>query len=530
MFYESTSFNQSLLNWNITTNSLSNFLNNSGMNVHNYDNFLSHLITLNLQQGILGANSLEYCNDPIRDYLINNLGWDINGDTQSQNCNSIIGEITYDENNDGCDPADQEVSGFMVNANDGTDDLKTYSSNGNYTLGAIGTNFTVSVMNYPSYYSVSPASQNVTFTTSSTEVVDFCVTANQSIEDLNITLLPTGGARPGFEADYQLVVENLGTQNVTNATVTVDFDDAMQSFVSASVTPTSTTANQLSFDITNLQPLTNQKIDFTQQTFQPPTVNGGDILSFTATVTPNANDNTPTDNVFDFDQVVVNSYDPNDKQVLQGEEIYEEETDEYLDYLIRFQNTGTASAINVRILDTLHPKLDYSSLKPVSASHNYHIEITDENQVEFIFDGINLPDENTNEPASHGFVAYKIKPKNDVAVGDFIEGDARIYFDFNAPIITNMVSTEIIDDLSTDRYTFESSISLYPNPTRNILNIEIKSKAEIKKLKLFNLNGIQIETVVNNKKQLNVENLSNGIYFIKITTNQETVIKRFVKK
>ncbi|WP_121665913.1 BspA family leucine-rich repeat surface protein [Mesonia aquimarina] len=530
VFFNATTFNQDLSAWEINTTNLTNFLSNSGLDINNYDYFLSHLNTLGLMNGFLVADGLEYCDQSSHDYLENILGWNILSDSQSPNCNSINGEITYDENNNGCDPADQGVSGFMVNANDGTDDLKTYSSNGSYTLGTIGTNFTVSVMNYPSYYSISPASQNVTFNTSSTEVVDFCVTANQNIEDLNITLLPTSEARPGFEADYQLVVENLGTQNVANATVTVDFDDAMQSFVSASVTPTSTTTNQLSFDITNLQPLTNQKIDFTQQTFQPPTVNGNDILNFNATVTPNANDNTPTDNTFIFDQVVVNSYDPNDKQVLQGEEIYEEETDEYLDYLIRFQNTGTASAINVRILDTLHPKLDYSTLKPVSASHNYHIEITDENQVEFIFDNINLPDENTNEPASHGFVAYKIKPKSDVAVGDFIEGDARIYFDFNAPIITNMASTEIIDDLSTDPYIFESSISLYPNPTQNILNIETKNKAEIKKLKLFNLNGIQIETVVNNKKQLNVENLSNGIYFIKITTNQGTVTKRFVKK
>ncbi|MFD2434034.1 BspA family leucine-rich repeat surface protein [Mesonia maritima] len=616
MFKQASSFNQPLNNWNISTQNLVQFLDNSGMDINNYDNFLSHLVTLGLQQGILGANGLEYCNFSTRDYIEKNLGWAVKGDYPFLNCNSIVGEITYDENNNGCDPADQGVSGFMINANDGTNDLKTYSSNGSYTLGTIGTNFTVSVINYPSYYSVSPASQSVTFTSSSTEVIDFCVTANQSIEDLNITLLPISEARPGFEADYQLVVENLGTQTIPNATVTVDFDDAMQSFVSASVTPTSTTANQLTFDVNNLHPLTNQKIDFTQQTFQPPTVNGDDILSFTATVTPNTNDNTPTDNVFNFDQVVVNSYDPNDKQVLQGEEIYEEETDEYLDYLIRFQNTGTASAINVRILDTLHPKLDYSTLKPVSASHNYHIEITDENQVEFIFDGINLPDENTNEPASHGFVAYKIKPKNDVTVGDFIEGDARIYFDFNAPIITNMTSTEIIDniilpptvdfigdktnidkdvavsftDLSSNsptswEWTFDGGtpntssqqnptvtyqqegtysvtlkatntggsniltksnyievkqlsvktelnkqITIYPNPTKNILNIEIKNHQEIEKIKVYNIEGVTLQIIQENRKQLNVENLSAGIYFIKITTDRGVVTKRLIKE
>src|SRR5690606_17379263 len=98
--------------------------------------------------------------------------------------------------------------------------------------------------------------------------------------------------------------------------------------------------------------------------------------------------------------------------------------------IVRFQNTGTASAINVRILDTLHPKLDWNTLVPITASHDYYVHTFNGNQVEFIFEDINLPHEAENEPESHGFIAYKIKPKIDVQVGDIISGDARIYFDF----------------------------------------------------------------------------------------------------
>src|SRR5690606_8312203 len=117
--------------------------------------------------------------------------------------------------------------------------------------------------------------------------------------------------------------------------------------------------------------------------------------------TPVANDFTPNDNTYTLAQLVVNSYDPNDKQVLQGEELHIDKAGEYLDYLIRFQNTGTASAINVRILDTLHPKLDWSTLVPISASHDYYVKIKDGNHVEFMFDNIHLPDSTSNEPASH---------------------------------------------------------------------------------------------------------------------------------
>jgi surface protein len=527
-FHNASSYNQPLNNWNITAPSLFDFLNNSGLSVRHYDNFLSQLVALGAHQINLGAQGLEYCNTTIRNELINR-GWNITGDTQSQNCNSIVGEITYDENNNGCDPTDIGVSGFLVDATDGVENWQTFTLNGNYELGVIGNNFTVSVMNMPTYYSITPANQQVTFTTSNSQTADFCVTANQSVDDLNITLIPRGGARPGFNADYQLVVENLGTQAVTNATVTLDFDNTMQSFVNSSAAPTSTTANQLTFDIANLQPLTFQTVDITMQTFQPPTVNGDDILSFTANVNPSANDFTPSDNTFIYDQTVVNSYDPNDKQVLQGEEIEIDKADEYLNYLIRFQNTGTASAINVRILDTLHPKLDYSTLRPVNASHNYRIEVNNKNEVEFIFDGINLPDENTNEPASHGFVAYKIKPKSDVAVEDFITGDANIYFDFNAPIITNMVSTKIIDDLSSTNYELENNISIYPNPAKNILHIEAKNKQKIEQLKIYNLSGLELMNVEENKQLLNLESLSTGVYFIQIQTNLGTVNKRFIK-
>src|SRR5690554_2905540 len=221
----------------------------------------------------------------------------------------------------------------------------------------------------------------------------------------------------------------------------------MQQFVSSNPSPGSSTANSLTFPIGTMQPFQTVEVDITMLTFQPPTVNGGDILNFTANVTPSANDYTPVDNTFNVAQVVVNSFDPNDKQVLQGEELHIDHKDEYLDYMIRFQNTGTASAINVRILDTLHPKLDWNTIVPISASHDYYVKIKDGNHVEFMFDNIHLPDSISNEQASHGFVAYKIKPKSDVQVGDVITGDAAIYFDFNAPIITNVVSTTVIESL-----------------------------------------------------------------------------------
>ena len=198
--------------------------------------------------------------------------------------------------------------------------------------------------------------------------------------------------------------------------------------------------------------------------------------------------------------------------------------------MIRFQNTGTASAINVRILDTLHPNLDYNTLKPINASHDYHIKITDGNHVEFIFDNINLPDETSDEPGSHGFIAYKIKPKSSVSVGDFITGDAQIYFDFNAPIITNMVSTEVVDNLNTTTYDFSESLKVYPNPTRKQVYLTTTQNLEIEKVTVYNLQGKSLLNFDKDLETLNVEDLSTGIYLMKIETNRGVINKRLIKK
>src|SRR5213078_3322827 len=105
-------------------------------------------------------------------------------------------------------------------------------------------------------------------------------------------------------------------------------------------------------------------------------------------------------NVSHLNQPVVNSYDPNDISVAQGETIFQNQVGDDLVYTIRFQNTGTADAINVKLEDILDPKLDALTFRPVSASHPYTIERIG-NNVKFKFTGINLPASSVDEPASH---------------------------------------------------------------------------------------------------------------------------------
>ena len=532
MFRDAVSFNQDLSNWQFNTGNLDNFLNNSGINISNYEDLLFHLSTLNIDNGNLGALNLEYCNQQFREYLLNELNWDIFGDIPSENCNGIFTTVSFDQDSNGCDENDIYSDNINISVSSGDYNYVTFSSGEQFSLGALDEFITLSVNNLPFYFDVSPESVEVIFTEPNQDIEqNFCITANQNVEDLNITLLPINQARPGFEADYQLVIENMGTQTVAAANINLTFDENAQSFIIATPMEISSTTNELTFEVNDLPPFGQQVINITMQTFQPPTVNGDDVLNFTAEVTPNTNDYTPEDNTFSYEQIVVNSYDPNDKQVLQGGQVHIDNVDRYLDYLIRFQNTGTASAINVRVVDTLHPNLDYSTLKPINSSAIYRVEITDDNHVEFIFDDINLPYEETDEEGSNGFIAYKIKPKGNMTVGDVVSGDAQIYFDFNSPIITNMVSTEFVDNLGMNNVNSKKSqVVIYPNPTNNILNLKSNDDVVLEEVSIYDLRGKKLLSINKNLNQLNLENLNSGIYILNIKTDQSFINKQLIKK
>ncbi|HFA47394.1 MAG TPA: T9SS type A sorting domain-containing protein [Bacteroidetes bacterium] len=133
------------------------------------------------------------------------------------------------------------------------------------------------------------------------------------------------------------------------------------------------------------------------------------------------------------------AFDPNEKQGFPlgyGEEHFVKKRDQ-IEYLIRFQNTGNDTARQVFILDTLDAKLDLTRLRPGASSHFYEYEIYGRGILKLRFPDINLPDSTTDLAGSQGFVQFIVSPKQNVQPGDVIENRAGIYFDSNAPVITN---------------------------------------------------------------------------------------------
>jgi uncharacterized repeat protein (TIGR01451 family) len=139
-----------------------------------------------------------------------------------------------------------------------------------------------------------------------------------------------------------------------------------------------------------------------------------------------------------------NSFDPNDKQGFPKGfcDAFVSPSSE-MEYTIRFQNTGSGTAYEVILLDTLPAGLEPTSLRPGPSSHPYSFSLKAGGVAEFRFANINLPHQGADAEGSQGFVQFRIAQRPGNPDGTSIENRAAIYFDLNAPVITNLVQNKV---------------------------------------------------------------------------------------
>ncbi|TDW51516.1 putative repeat protein (TIGR01451 family)/predicted secreted protein (Por secretion system target) [Flavobacterium sp. 270] len=509
----------------------------------------NNLIFINQKNGIKKHNyqyhdndNLKYiCCDELDDYLFPSYGVSYSFSINTY-CSFTPGGIYYvikgsnafDSNNNGPDQVDIKLPNLNYKITDGIKSANIIAnSSGNYELQAgEGTHTITPIIENPTYFKVSPESIDIKFPDSPSPFVqNFYVTPNGSHQDLEISVLPKIPARPGFDAIYKLVYKNKGNQ-IKSGTVVLDFNDAVLDYISSVPSLSNQATNKLTWNYVDLQPFETREITVVLNVNSPmetPAVNIDDRLSFNALITPVTNDEKPVDNSFALRQIVVGSFDPNDKTCLEGDVIKSELIGEYVHYMIRFENTGTYPAENIVVKDMIDlSKFDISTLVPTSASHSYTTKISDGNKVEFIFEKINLP---FNDADNDGYIAFKIKTLPTLVVGDSFTNEANIYFDYNFPILTNKASSTF-KVLGTQDFEFSNYVNIYPVPTKDILNINIKNDIQIKSMAVYDLLGQLIIAVPNAEKVSNIDvsNLRTGSYFLKITSDKGISNAKFIKK
>ena len=401
---------------------------------------------------------------------------------------------------------------------------------GSYTITQVPTTYIVEVCPVGGSYSVTLDSLNIN--SINNNFGDTLI----SVQDVRVSV-SSGNIVPGFIVPYYLNYTSFDN-NPTSGTVSLVVDDTL-TYQYASVPPDLISGDTLFWNYTNLQYFENRYIT---TYFLVPAEVGllGDTMQACASITPLVGDVVPSNNTDCYDRVVIGSYDPNDKQVSPEGigptgGILLSETE--LTYTIRFQNTGTFHATNVVVVDTLSANVDLTSLRDVVASHPFTYDVSGQGILTFTFNNIMLPDSNTDEPESHGLIQFKIDQAPSNGIGTVIENTAEIYFDFNPAIVTNTVINTIvtITDINENE-EFDNKVNVYPNPSEGNFSIsfELKRSEEVS-ISIVDILGKEVESISRkslekgiHKREMNLNSMNSGIYFMSIKIGNENHLKKVV--
>ena len=444
--------------------------------------------------------------------------------------NTISGNIRFDNDADGCDAGDVVFPNVRINLNDGLMNGSSFNNGlGNYAFFTQGGTFALTPqIENPSYFAITPTSATVNFASDSGEAAtaNFCATPIGIQPHADISIVPLGQARPGFDARYKVVYKNTGNQTL-NGSVAIHFDDARTDFVSSDAG--SQTGGSIFLSYANLNPFETRTVIFSINLNSPkesPALNQDDILDFTANLTYSDPFGSVGNTASQLHQTVVNSLDPNDKTCLEGNTISPDMIGNYVHYNINFENIGTAPAQNVVVKDVIdNTKFDIASLQVIYASHPVATRING-NKVEFIFENINLPGTSGD---NKGNVLFKIKTKPTLVLGNSISNKAEIFFDYNFPIETNE-ATSTFAVLKNQDFTFDATIGIYPNPSKGKINV--KANSNIRSLQLFDIQGRILQTSTENSKDVSIDisGKQNGIYFLNVTTEKGSKTEKLLKE
>ncbi len=403
--------------------------------------------------------------------------------------------------------------------------------NGKYSLVVIDSgNYTVSpqVINW---FSSVPSTQSASFTGihQTDSLNDFAFQPQGTYEDVCITITPMGNFRSGFTASYMINYGNYG--NTTVAPTVYFYPYSNVTYQSATLTPNNITPDSVVWNLPALSPFQTGNIIVTVNVNLGIPI--GTLINSSAHIEPYLTDDNPSCNNSNWEVYTTGSFDPNDILVSEDSLTTTQLSNApWLDYIIRFQNTGNDTAFTVKILNPIDTnKLNISSIEFVNASHPVNLNwINYQRNMEFKFENILLVDSNTNEPLSHGFVHYRIQPKTNLSAGDSITNFAAIYFDFNEPVITNTAKTIIVLPTGLSFATpTRGKLHVFPNPTENTLNISgIQLENGKAQLRLTDIYGKLIfeKTITSITTTLETNNLSSGIYLIQSGELRATFVKQ----
>ncbi|MFN8438989.1 MAG: T9SS type A sorting domain-containing protein [Cytophagales bacterium] len=424
----------------------------------------------------------------------------------SENLPNLVGTVFYDNNLNGIfDSTETTVPKIAVKiVGKSLFALSDINGNFNLTIDTIG--LTTIELQGNTY--ILTQNQSTYFNTpTDIKTLNIPVVLKNELNDFETHLTNYTYFRPGFNCTFQVSISHTGKTN-DSCIVSFEFPQGFE-FLGASLSNFVETDSNITWKLSDIKANSLQFIQIYGKIKS--NVNLGTQLVFTSTVNNLGTTELITVNNSDSSKgVVTGSFDPNDKQATSNLKPSQLQNGEFIDYTIRFQNTGTDTAFTVVIKDTLSQLLKANTLEILASSHNCKTTITN-NIVNFRFDNILLPDSNRNEAGSHGFVRFKVQPNSSVKEDDVIENKAYIYFDYNLPVITNTTYTSFIENVTDlfDTYISNNS-NIYPNPAKDKITV-VANGSEF--LSIYNATGNLVhQQTIHGTQEIDINDLTSGLY------------------
>lgn len=344
-------------------------------------------------------------------------------------------------------------------------------------------------------------------------------------DSIGLEVIP-GLARCSQTTPVWVQVTNFGLFDVAGS-VQLVFDPLL-TFLSSDPAPESVLGNSITWKFEGLSPY---EYDPIKVVFQSPDATFvGEWLNFTGSAILGESGQPVTDVAATELRC---SLDPNDKQAAPtGASVAQFSLlGDALDYTIRFQNKGNDTAFVVVIRDTLDASLDPTSFQLLAASHPVRVTMGQGRVLTFFFEDINLLWESFNEPASHGFVKYRIAPKAGLSDNTHIHNTAHIYFDFNPAIVTNTTKNTLVEQLpflTAGDQASRAEVKVYPNPSNGSFWVETQAGTGQWSLQVQDISGrlVYATEVRGNKAQ--VKGLPAGFFIVTIKQGGQTLSRKVV--
>lgn len=349
---------------------------------------------------------------------------------------------------------------------------------------------------------------------------DFGIYFTEGAVDLKLDITNWEPFRPGFDNDLSLTVSNVGNETLYNTWVELLIPNGISVLSTDPFGGVTIVGDTLKWSLASLAPFEHGDLRINVQV--SPSVALGTVLLFSGEVHAE-NDLAPGNNYATLQEIVVGSYDPNDKAAAAYITPADIANGKPIEYTIRFENTGNFYAEKVVIHDVLESHLNPATFQWISSSHPCAWQMRSDGAITFTFDNVVL------FPGETGFVKFSVAADAGLALNESVYNTAEIIFDYNEPIITNTVKTQVKWLLSSHNPGSAGlKLQLSPNPTRDNLLVEIPQTAlnQARSLRILDQQGKLVlrELALSAQMRLRVSGLDAGVYQLVLEGKQQEIL------